>query len=378
MKKTVSLLLSALLIVTGAGCSGGNGQPVFDLSPILDTDDYPDKLYSSDESDAELLVFRTGDAYLTYSLDRKMAGWTRTYGDVPDEMKLNDGEFALITADIRRYSGGCSGFMGNPDIRKLKSFAKKTVEEAAEYSSMEAYEKGSAVHYEPLKYGEDYIIINFYSSVIVYRGGRLFGEYSTQIEAEAAMGLREIPDTSVEMERIGDYRLYVFRCGDKYLANCPRIGMNPCWTPYINSDFGNEPENFTLEDGEAAYIMHADIIKLNGGEAGYVDTPMITQTGGIEIVGYDILSDHMPPFWGEHKSVGEGDTVADWIERVDFSENCNAMFERFNGTWLIFFIDGKYYVYLDDYTNKQQIAVCESESEVEKVLKEHRQNGGSL
>ena len=376
MKNAAAFILAVIMILSAAGC---DRPPIdlsaltgaFDLSPILDNDDYPDKLYSSDESDAELVIFRAGDLYLTYSRDKNY--WVRLIGDVPDRMMLGDGRFELISADIKRYSGGIAGFMGNPEIVKLNAYEPMTLEQAVTFCGLKDYAPELIRSGEPLVCGDYLFCVNR-----VYHDGALVGEFATQIEAEAAMGLREIPDTSVEMERIGDYRLYVFRCGDKYLANCPRIGMNPCWTPYINSNFGNEPENFTLEDGEAAYIMHADIIKLNGGEAGYVNTPMITQTGGIEIVGYDILSDHMPPFWGEHKSVGEGDTVADWIERADFSETCNAMFERFNGTWLIFFIDGKYYVYLDDYTNKQQIAVCESESEVEKVLKEHRQNGGSL
>ena len=376
MKNAAAFILAVIMILSAAGCDRppidlSSLTGAFDLSPILDTDDYPDKLYSYNESDAELVIFRAGDLYLTYSRDKNY--WVRLIGDVPDRMMLGDGRFELISADIKRYSGGIAGFMGNPEIVKLNAYEPMTLEQAVTFCGLKDYAPELIRSGEPLICGDYLFCVNR-----VYHDGALVGEFATQIEAEAAMGLREIPDTSVEMERIGDYRLYVFRCGDKYLANCPRIGMNPCWTPYINSDFGNEPENFTLEDGEAAYIMHADIIKLNGGEAGYVNTPMITQTGGIEIVGYDILSDHMPPFWGEHKSVGEGDTVADWIERADFSENGNAMFERYNGTWLIFFIDGKYYVYLDDYTNKQQIAVCESESEVEKVLKEHRQNGGSL
>ena len=376
MKNAAAFILAVIMILSAAGCDRppidlSSLTGAFDLSPILDTDDYPDKLYSYNESDAELVIFRAGDLYLTYSRDKNY--WVRLIGDVPDRMMLGDGRFELISADIKRYSGGIAGFMGNPEIVKLNAYEPMTLEQAVTFCGLKDYAPELIRSGEPLICGDYLFCVNR-----VYHDGALVGEFATQIEAEAAMGLREIPDTSVEMERIGDYRLYVFRCGDKYLANCPRIGMNPCWTPYINSDFGNEPENFTLEDGEAAYIMHADIIKLNGGEAGYVNTPMITQTGGIEIVGYDILSDHMPPFWGEHKSVGEGDTVADWIERADFSENGNAMFERYNGTWLIFFIDGKYYVYLDDYTNKQQIAVCESKSEVEKVLKEHRQNGGSL
>lgn len=370
------LIIAIVLILSVAGCD----SPLIDLSALTDNngtitdpndEDYPDKLYTGDETSAELVLFRAGDVYFTYSRDKNY--WVSLIGNVPDTMSLNDGEFALITADIKRYSGGIAGYMGNPSIVKLNSYEPMTYDRAVTFCGLKDYCSELFGSGEPLICGD-----HLFCAGRVYRDGKLVGEYNTQLEAEAAMGLREIPDAGLEMEPLGDHSLYVFRCGDRYLAYCNHMGMNQCWTPYINSDLGNEPVEFTLEDGEAAYIMHADIIKLNGGEAGYVNAPMIMSAKDAELVDYDFLSDIMPPFWGEHHTQGKGNEVVDWIDRADFSESCNAMFDRYNGTWLIFLTDGRFYVYFDDYTEKKQIAVCEKEYEVEKILTEFKKNGGKL
>lgn len=395
MKKTISFLLAAMMLLTGTGCSdnrktpepvktagadtsepavttmtGAFDHPEWDLSKLLDlTDDYPDKLYSSSEENAELLVFRTGNDYFTYSLERTMAGWTGVYSGVPEEMNMTDGSFELITADITRYTGGVAGYMGAPDIRKLKSAESMTLAEAAEYCGMERYVPGEPVYNEPLLCGE-YLVINFHDDIRVYRDGQLIGKYGTQPEAEAAMGLRVIPDSSVEMERLGKYYLYVFRSGDQYLSYCPHIGMNSCWTPYINSRFGNEPEAFILEDGESAYIHSAEIIKLNGGNAGYVNVPMVMNDEDYEKVGYDIISDRMPPYWGVFRSGKYEDTDGNSKDRAEFSDTCNAMFDRdVSGTWLIFYIDGKYRVYLDDHEDEKQIGIYDTPEEVNALFR---------
>ena len=100
MKKSSALLLVAVLMISGS-CSnvGSSGTrtvfttipdtsddpepagttvtgafdlPEWDISFLLDiTDNHPDKLYRNDEYDAELLVFRTGDTYFTYSTEEK-------------------------------------------------------------------------------------------------------------------------------------------------------------------------------------------------------------------------------------------------------------------------------------------------------------------
>ena len=401
MKKIMIVMLAAALYLSGCGMTakspavqsavttvqapdesaviaettvtGANDRPFIDMSWLFgngDDGDYPDKLYQNDEKNAELLVFRTGDVYLTYSLDRKMAGWTRTSSDVPVEMEMTDGCFELITADITRYYGGVAGYMGDPYIKKPKSISTMTQAEAIAYCGMEQYKPGEIVYSEPRYYG-DYIIIRYRDDVRVYREGRLLGDYGTEIQAEAAVGLREIPDTSVKMERLGDHSAYVFRCGDTYLAYCAHIGMNPCWTRYVNSDFGNEPEAFSLNDGEGVYIMHADVIKLNGGNARYVNTPMITSAEEPEWVGYDIISRGMEPFWAENRAQSAPEaTSPEWAE---FSDGYNAMFDRTTaGTWLIYCLDDKYYVYLDDHTQKQRVAVCDTVYETAKLIAEYK------
>ncbi|MBQ3842010.1 MAG: hypothetical protein II820_04890 [Ruminiclostridium sp.] len=365
MKKTISFLLAVLSLLSFSGCDSPPIElsPPIDLSPLIDDGDYPDKMYSYAENNAELVIFRAGGVYLTYSRDKDY--WIRLVGDVPDRMMLGDGRFELISADIKRYSGGIAGYMGNPEIVRLNAYEPMTTEQAVTLCGLKDYDPELARSGEPFVYGEYLFCANR-----VYHGGTLVGEYSTQPEAEAAMGLRVIPDSSVEMERLGKYYLYVFRCGDQYLSYCPHIGMNSCWTPYINSRFGNEPEAFTLEDGESAYIHSAEIIKLNGGNAGYVNVPMVMNDEDYEIVGYDIISDRMPPYWGVFRSGKYEDTDGNSKDRAEFSDTCNAMFDRdVSGTWLIFYIDGKYRVYLDDHEDKKQIGIYDTPEEVNALFR---------
>ena len=400
MKKSSALMIAGVLVISGC-CSnvGSSGTrtvfttipdtsddpepagttvtgafdlPEWDISFLLDlTDDHPDKLYRNDEYDAELLVFRTGDTYFTYSTERKMAGWTRTYSEVPAEMEMLEGCFELISADITRYTGGEAGYMGNPHIKTIKSIRSMTQTEAAAYCEMEQYKPGDTLYNEPRCFGE-YILINvFGGKVCVYREGKLCGGYDTEIQAEAAIGLRKIPDISVKMERLGNYNAYVFRCGDSYLTYCPHIGMNPCWTEYINPDFGSEPQEFSLNDGEGVYLKHAEVMKLNGGNARYVNTPMIISAGDIEQVDYSFIARCMEPFWAEKRAQSSpGTTSPEWSE---FSDGYNAMFDRTTaGTWLIYQIDDKYLVYLDDYTEKRQTAECGTVYEAAKFISEYR------
>ena len=400
MKKTTVVLLAAVLMLSGCGKTGGSpvtqpavttipdietvpeiaettvtgafDLPEWDISSLLDlTDDHPDKLYRNDEYDAELLVFRTGDTYFTYSTERKMAGWTRTYSEVPAEMEMPEGCFELISADITRYTGGEAGYMGAPYIKTLKSIASMTQAEAIAYCEMEQYKPGDTLHNEPRYFGEYIIIDVFGGKVCVYRDGKPVGEYATEIQGEAAIGLRKIPDISVKMERLGNYNAYVFRCGDSYLTYCPHIGMNPCWTEYINSDFGSEPEAFSLDDGEGVYIKHAEVIKLNGGNARYVNTPMIVTAEDIEWVDYDIITRTLEPFWAEKRAESApGTTSPEWAE---FSDGYNAMFDRTTaGTWLIYNIDDKYRIYLDDHTQKRPVAECGTVYEAAKLIAEYR------
>ena len=49
------------------------------------------------------------------------------------------------------------------------------------------------------------------------------------------------------------------------------------------------------------------------------------------------------------------------------------MFDRTTaGTWLIYCLDDKYYVYLDDHTQKQRVAVCDTVYETAKLIAEYK------
>ena len=102
-----------------------------------------------------------------------------------------------------------------------------------------------------------------------------------------------------------------------------------------------------------------------------MNTPMIISAGDIEQVDYSFIARCMEPFWAEKRAQSSpGTTSPEWSE---FSDGYNAMFDRTTaGTWLIYQIDDKYLVYLDDYTEKRQTAECGTVYEAAKFISEYR------
>lgn len=344
-----TLIIAALSSCTASGSDSGTFPAIIDISP----DVIYDELYQNDEENVELTVFRCGDSY--YSLATGAVRWLKIEDDIPADMTLPDGGFAYITADITRLSGGIAGYGGNPIVRRLRSFELTEFEEAAQRCGFEEYTVGAEKYNAPqicVSVGNTYCVMYNYDGVHIYLDGTPAGVYNTLFEAEAAMGLRTNADSGAQLEHINNMMLYVFRCGDTYLAYCTNIYMNRYWTPLLNSEYENSPDGFELEDGEAAIIMYANILKVNGGDKGYVNAPMLISPAEAEKCSYDILTLHTAP---EH-----------WEESIPTEEG--ELRQYSSGGWLIFLLDGKYHVYHDTGSDKELIGVFDSVADADKAL----------
>lgn len=328
-----------------------------------------DQIYYDKEENAELAVMRVGDAYLTYSKDG--TGWAQIFGKAPDGITLNDGGFGLMTADITRVSGGEAGYGGEPQIDRLISFKPISFEKAEEYAGLEKYDPKETYCHSPEICGE-YYIVYIYPEFHIYRDGALVGTYDNVVAVQAAMGLSGLDDDTVEIKDKAVDSVTVMRVGDTYLSYSTSTFMNRYWTPILDSDLQNDPTDFELNDGEAVTVI-GEYSVLNGGEAGYVNVPMLRKVREVKYCDYDSLISRTDsiPWFGTWESSSYGESSAEYGTRIylDQQTDIYSAFERRNGTWLIFYVDSKYRVYHDDINgNVGLYGIYDTSSEVDDII----------
>ena len=297
-----------------------------------------DQIYYNREYDVELAVMRVGDRYITYSKDRKKAGWTNMFSAAPDEIKLDDGAFGIIKADITRVSGGEAGYGGEPQIDRLISFTPMTLAEAFEYTGIEKYDPDDRYCHEPKLCG-DYLIVYSYPEHRVYRNGELVGAYDNIVFAQEAMGLNDIDPEGMEIKDHASEFVYVICIGDKYYGYMTSMFENNYFTPLRDREFNYMSSEFDIRDGETVRIR-CEHSTVNGGKQGFVNAPIIRTIFDVEDNDYDSLTRcGMTPL---SELSGELEDHPD--------DGAEAVFERNGKTWLVFRINGVYHVYVDDYS----------------------------
>ena len=350
-----------------AGADHDNSAVVLDVTtnaaetsanPKRPTEVIYDEISYDKEQNAELAIMRVGDKYITYSKGGKAPGWTAIYDAVPDEIKLDDGGFGLITADITRVSGGEPGYFGNPRIDKIISFSPMTLTEAKEYADLQKYDPGNIDTYchDPRIY-DDYLIVYSYPEHRVYRDGKLVGTYKNIILAQGAMGLIDIDLEGIEIEDYASSFMYIICIGDTYYGYLSSISANYYFTPLLDRNFRNKPDGIELSDGETVRIR-CDYSIVNGGKQGYVNAPLIRTVYEVEDNDYDSLTRNgMTP-------------LSEQTEEIEDHADggAEALFERNGNTWLIFRINGVYYVYADNYEEIHNCGEYLSLAEVRKAV----------
>ena len=316
-----------------------------------------DQIYYNREYDVELAVMRVGERYITYSKDGKKAGWTNMFSAAPDEIKLDDGAFGIIKADITRVSGGEAGYGGEPQIDRLISFTPMTLAEAKKYAAFEEYDPEDRFCHEPKLCG-DYLIVYSYPEHRVYRNGELVGAYDDIVFAQWAMGLNDVDLEGMEIKDYSSGFVYVIRIGDIYYGYIRSMFENRYFTPLRDREFNYMTSEFDLRDGETVRIR-CEYSSVNGGKQGYVNAPLIRTIYDVEDNDYDRLI-----------STSELTSLSEQTGELEDHDDsgAEAVFERNGKTWLVFRINGVYHVYADDYSKIKKYGEFDSLDAVKNVV----------
>ncbi|MBP5604434.1 MAG: hypothetical protein J6X60_02675 [Ruminiclostridium sp.] len=309
-----------------------------------------DGLYYHAEDNVNFALLRCEDEVYSFRSDPdKPSGWKRMYYD--SDLPLENGEFAMMTADVTFESGGIDGRNNVPKVRRLINFEKTDLQHVLEYCGYDtSSETVSTVNGKPC------LILHFRGShpVVKPDGGRTYDHYNCYfvIGNDGLIGRYDYDKYTLEYvkklingEKLieDDYearimkneRICVFRVGEKYYSFRTSIFLNKYPTELYNDKFENKlPDGYELKDGECA-VMNADLKLLSGGDL--VNAPMIISVLKFEPCDYDLFIRKLAisPI-RDYASKGEGD--------LD-----DAMFDRnSSGTWLLFFTDGKYRLYLEN------------------------------
>jgi hypothetical protein len=352
MKRRVFLTVLMGMVLL-AGCTRVS-NPAGGKHPTTGEAVNPDQLYYDYEDNVDFTIFRAGDAYLM--CEDGQNGWSGLEGDVQSQgLNLGDFDFAHVTADMTYLDGGEAGYMNAPMIRKVHNSFSVSFADVLNKGLIEEYDPEEVYFAGPRLYETDdckyCVVFADYKEYRVYKDGGYIGSYETSYEAEGAIGLHKV-DNAADFERLPKLDLYVFRCGDTYLAYCKYYGLSQ-WTPLLDENYENCPSGFTLDDGEFICLHQADVMKVSGGKAGYVNAPMIMNPGSIEECRYDT-----PALMG---------SVIHWEERQKIEEG--DLMEYHVSEYLIFYLDGKYHVYAENETKHQElVGVYDTEEEVNAAL----------
>ena len=164
------------------------------------------------------------------------------------------------------------------------------------------------------------------------------------------MGIRPAVTDGTEIETNGSLALYVFRCGDTYLAYSRYDGYSD-WSLLYDREMNNMPTGFELEDGETIYINGAEVVILKTDNSSNI---MILDTDDAHVkekLGIGTLTFKTSPYHWE-EGIAEGDIV---------------MYQYGGGNTMILYIDGRYHVYSDN-SDTVFIGAFDTEKEVDEVL----------
>lgn len=317
-----------------------------------------DEMYFHDsENDVGMTIFRCDRVYLVYLDSQKK--WERLHV-APRGVDLDDGGFAYAVADVDRAYGGLAGLSGELRILRIKESHPVAFKEILKKNMIEKYDPARyrfwGLRILKTKKGTHIATSTNGIAYRLYKDGNVVGNYKTTLELEKDAGLSTSMDTTATLEDAGKLPFYVMRLGKTYFAYASYIGLNK-WSPLLNKTFKNDPVYFSLEDGEAAELQ-TTALKVNGGKKKYDNAPMFVDSVDLfQKIPYDALAHHL-----RLKPWEEGST----LEEAEFRQ-----YQDKSGQYLIVFLEKKYWVYYEDYSEKKKrlLGKFRKVSDVDKTLK---------
>lgn len=320
-----------------------------------------DEMYFRDnESNVGMTIFRCGKVYMAYPNSQKK--WERLHL-APRGLDLNDGEFAYAVTDIVRAYGGFAGLTGELHVLRVNESQPVSFEDMLSSGKIEAYDTAQyrfwGLRVLKTKNGA-YLAFNdnYKGNYRLYKDGNFVGAYKTTFDLKRAAGLGFLKDQSVTLEDNGGDEFYVFRLGKTYIAQARNrySGFSKC-APMLNRNLGNEPEFFSLQDGEVAEFK-TRAFKVNGGKKKFNNIPMFTDSvEHFKKLSYDVFIRHF------HMNHWEEGASQDEAEFRQYYDNGNQ--------FLILYLDKKYWVYREILAEKKRefVGKFRKASDVDKALR---------
>ena len=168
MKRLAIIIVSLLCMVLAFGC----GDPP-QLAVV-------DGISSSAVEGYEFVVFKTGDQLWTIPQGRSVHFTAGTA-----EPELENGQFALIKADVEILTGGEAGYMEEPFVNSLISCDVMDYQSAVEKAEIHGTEEGFSYEHHLLTLGTDQgtaIAAICKGKVHLYLDGEFLGEYEELFE----------------------------------------------------------------------------------------------------------------------------------------------------------------------------------------------------
>ena len=361
--KRFLIMMAALFLLVLSGCSGktlsvpgqsGNGNP----SPGLPGNGNPsseqpgsgkpasgggdviyDELFYDSADGVDFIIGRFGDTYLI--CEDGNSTWSALASGAPAEIQLNDMEFGSCNADMVYLDGGIAGYIHAPTIDKVNRFQMIPYSDVEQKRLFPKYDPKVDYFSGPRLWntadGTYCVVYENYGDYRLYKDGKFVNSYENAYEMQVEMGLVSEGPEDATFEQIHKINLYVFRCGEEYLAYSRYEGLDN-WTPMLNEYYENVPLDFALENGEAVYLTNARVVKVTTKDWQYLNTPMILDYEGIEKCSLDALS--------------MGTTVDHWEDGPVTEEG--ELMEYRASEYLIFYLNGQFHVYKEHRPGDEQ------------------------
>lgn len=161
MKKAAIIILT-LFVFLGTSCS-------------------PDAMKTEDIDDYSVLIIKINDEYFE-AVGKCNQVYCEQGGEYPE---MNDGEFAVICANVKTYEGGEAGYTGNPFIKTLKSYQILSPDDASKKYHIPEITLSNNFSYDGLQmyHSDDDLFYVFLGKggYWVYKNGDYIGTYDNLI-----------------------------------------------------------------------------------------------------------------------------------------------------------------------------------------------------